>query len=218
MRFAMAKKRILIADDHEVVRRGIRTLLETHSEWEICGEAATVQEAIAKAARLRPDMVLLDITMPDTTGLEAIPEMLKAQPKVKILVLTMHDSGQMASRVLAAGASGLVLKSDAARDLILALEAIGKNKAFLSPKVTRILVNELRKTSEVESPINVLTSRETEVLKLVAEGRSNKEVAGALGISPRTVDAHRARIMDKLQLRTLSDLVHFAIRHKLVEV
>lgn len=214
----MAKKRILVADDHEVVRKGIRTLLETHSEWEICGEAATGQEAVAKAARLKPDIVLLDITMPETTGLEAIPEILKAQPKARILILTMHDSGQMASRALAAGASGLVLKSDAARDLIRALEAIGKNKAFLSPKVTKILVNELRKTSEVQSSINVLTSREREVLRLVAEGKSNKEIAGLLGISPRTVDAHRARVMDKLQVRTVSDLVHFAIRNKLVEV
>lgn len=214
----MAKKRILVADDHEVVRKGIRTLLETHPEWEICGEAATGQEAVTKAARLKPDIVLLDITMPETTGLEAIPEILKAQPKARILILTMHDSGQMASRALAAGASGLVLKSDAARDLIRALEAIGKNKAFLSPKVTKILVNELRKTSEVQSSINVLTSREREVLRLVAEGKSNKEIAGLLGISPRTVDAHRARVMDKLQVRTVSDLVHFAIRNKLVEV
>ena len=107
----MARIRILIADDHEVVRKGIRTLLETHSEWEICGEACTGKDAIAKAARLKPDVVLLDITMPEASGLEAIPEILKAQPQAKIIVLTMHDSGQMASRVLAAGASGLVLKS-----------------------------------------------------------------------------------------------------------
>jgi DNA-binding NarL/FixJ family response regulator len=213
----MARIRILIADDHEVVRKGILTLLETHSEWEICGEACTGKDAIAKAARLKPDVVLLDITMPEASGLEAIPEILKAQPQAKIIVLTMHDSGQMASRVLSAGASGLVLKSDAARDLILALEAISKNQPFLSPQVTKILVNEIRHTQAGPSP-DALTSRETEVLKLLAEGKSNKEVAARLGISPRTIDAHRAHIMDKLHLRTLSDLVHFAIRHKIVEV
>ena len=214
----MGKKRILIADDHEVVRRGIRTLLKTRSEWDICGEAASSRVAVAKAARLKPDIVLLDITMPEASGLEAIPQILKAQPKTKILILTMHDSGEMASQALAAGASGLILKSDAARDLIRALEAIGKNGAFLSPKITAIVVNELRKTSEVQSSINVLTSREREVLRLVAEGKSNKEIAALLGISPRTVDAHRARVMGKLQVRTVSDLVHFAIRNKLVEV
>jgi DNA-binding NarL/FixJ family response regulator len=213
----MARIRILIADDHEVVRKGIRTLLESHSEWEICGEASTGKEVVAKVACLKPDVVLLDITMPEASGLEAIPEILKAQPQAKILVLTMHDSGQMASRVLAAGASGLVLKSDAASDLILALEALGKNKAFLSPKVTKILVNEIRHNQAAPSP-HILTTRETEVLKLLAEGKSNKEIAARLGISPRTIDAHRARIMDKLHLRTLSDLVRFAIRHKIVEV
>jgi len=209
--------RILVADDHEVVRRGIRTLFETRSEWEICGEASTGRDAIAKTARMKPDVVLLDITMPDLSGLEAIPEILKAHPDTKILVLTMHDSGQIASKVLAAGARGLVLKSDAARDLVLALEALGKNKAFLSPQVTKILVNEIRQSQAVPSP-DVLTSRETEVLKSLAEGKSNKEVAAGLGVSPRTIDAHRARIMEKLHVRTLSDLVHFAIRHKIVDL
>jgi two-component system response regulator NreC len=123
----------------------------------------------------------------------------------------------MASRVLAAGASGLVLKSDAARDLILALEALSKNKAFLSPQVTNLLVTEIRQNQAEPSP-DVLTSRETEVLRGLAEGKSNKEVAARLGISPRTIDAHRAHIMDKLHVRTLSDLVHFAIRHKLVDL
>jgi DNA-binding NarL/FixJ family response regulator len=213
----MGRLRILVADDHEVVRKGIRTLLETRSEWEICGEASTGRDAVAKTARMKPDVVLLDITMPDLSGLEAIPEILKAHPETKILVLTMHDSGWMASKVLAAGARGLVLKSDAARDLILALEALGKNKAFLSPQVAKILVDEIRQNQAVPSP-DVLTSREIEVLKSLAEGKSNKEVAARLGISPRTIDAHRARIMAKLHVRTLSELVHFAIRHKIVDV
>jgi DNA-binding NarL/FixJ family response regulator len=213
----MGRLHILVADDHEVVRKGIRTLLESRPEWEICGEASTGREAIAKTARLKPDVVLLDITMPGLSGLEAIPEILQACPHTKVLVLTMHDSGRMASRVLAAGASGLVLKSDATRDLILALEALSKNKAFLSPQVTNLLVTEIRQ-NQAEPSADVLTSRETEVLRGLAEGKSNKEVAARLGISPRTIDAHRAHIMDKLHVRTLSDLVHFAIRHKLVDV
>jgi DNA-binding NarL/FixJ family response regulator len=213
----MGRLHILVADDHEVVRKGIRTLLESRPEWEICGEACTGRDAIAKTVRLKPDVVLLDITMPGLSGLEAIPEILRACPHTKVLVLTMHDSGRMASRVLAAGASGLVLKSDAARDLILALEALSKNKAFLSPQVTNLLVTEIRQNQAEPSP-DVLTSRETEVLRGLAEGKSNKEVAARLGISPRTIDAHRAHIMDKLHVRTLSDLVHFAIRHKLVDV
>jgi DNA-binding NarL/FixJ family response regulator len=213
----MGRLHILVADDHEVVRMGIRTLLESRPEWEICGEASTGRAAIAKTVRLKPDVVLLDITMPGLSGLEAIPEILRACPQTKVLVLTMHDSGRMASRVLAAGASGLVLKSDAARDLILALEALSKNKAFLSPQVTNLLVTEIRQNQAEPSP-DVLTSRETEVLRGLAEGKSNKEVAARLGISPRTIDAHRAHIMDKLHVRTLSDLVHFAIRHKLVDL
>ena len=213
----MGRLHILVADDHEVVRKGIRTLLDSRPEWEICGEACTGRDAIAKTVRLKPDVVLLDITMPGLSGLEAIPQILQACPHTKVLVLTMHDSGRMASRILAAGASGLVLKSDAARDLILALEALSKNKAFLSPQVTNLLVTEIRQNQAEPSP-DVLTSRETEVLRGLAEGKSNKEVAARLGISPRTIDAHRAHIMDKLHVRTLSDLVHFAIRHKLVDV
>lgn len=213
----MPRARILIADDHEVVRRGIRTLIEPRTAWEVCGEASTGKEAVEKVKRLKPDVVLLDITMPDLSGLEAIPEILQAHSEAKILVLTMHDSGQIASRALAAGASGLVLKSDAARDLILALEAISKNKSFLSPNVTKILVNEFRKSSEGAPSIGALTSREIEVLKLLAGGKANKEIAALLAISPRTVDAHRARIMDKLNLHTLSELVHFAIRNNVVE-
>ena len=213
----MGRMRILVADDHEVVRKGIRTLLENRSQWEICGEASTGRDAVAKTTRVKPDVVLLDITMPDLSGLEAIPEILKAHPQTKILVLTMHDSGRMASTVLAAGASGLVLKSDAAHDLILALEALSKNKLFLSPQVTKILVNEIRQNQAAPSP-DSLTSREIEVLNCLANGKSNKEVAARLGISPRTVDAHRAHIMDKLHVRTLSELVHFAIRHKIVDI
>jgi DNA-binding NarL/FixJ family response regulator len=214
----MSSLSILIADDHEVVRRGIRTLLEARTEWRICGEAATGRDAIEKSRKLRPDIVVLDITMPEVDGLQAIPQILSACPDTKILVLTMHDSGEMAARVLAAGASGLVLKSDVGRDLVRAIHAVEKNQPFLSPAVTRIIVGQLTKTSKPEYAHGDVTPRELEVLKLLALGRSSKEVASALNISVKTVDAHRGSIMRKLDLRTTSDLIHFAIRHKIIEI
>lgn len=209
---------ILIADDHEVFRRGVRTVLDVRPEWKICGEAATGREAIEKAKKLHPDLMLLDLTMPETDGLEAIPQILSVSPNTKILVLTMHDSGEMAGRVLAAGASGLVLKSDAARYLVRAVQAIDKDQPFLSPAVTRIMLNQLAKTSQPGPSPGDLTPRERDILKLLALGRSNKEVATALQISVKTVDVHRANIMRKLKLPTYSDLIQFAIRHKIIEI
>jgi DNA-binding NarL/FixJ family response regulator len=213
----MSKMRILIADDHEVVRKGIRTLLETRSEWEICGEASTGWDAVAKAKRQKPDVVLLDISMPDLGGLEAIPEILKVHPNGKILVLTMHESGRMATRVLAAGASGLVLKSDAAHDLVRAVQSIERNQPFISPAVTTLIIGHLAKNS-VPGPSPSVTPRELEVLRLLALGRTNKEVASALDLSVKTVDAHRFNIMRKLDLRTYSDLIQYAIRQRIIEV
>jgi DNA-binding NarL/FixJ family response regulator len=214
----MSDVSILIVDDHEVVRRGIRTLFETRPEWKICGEAATAREAIEKTKKLHPDIVLLDITMPDTDGLEAIPQILEACPTAKILILTMHDSGETASKALAMGASGLVLKSDAGRDLVRAVHAINKNQPFLSPAVTKTIMGHLVRTTTPGPSPSDLTPRELEVLKLLAQGRSNKEVANALHISVKTVDAHRTNIMRKLNLNTYSELIYFAIRNKIVEV
>ena len=209
---------IMVVDDHEVVRRGIRILLEARTEWRISGEAATGREAIEKARKLRPDLVLLDVTMPDMDGLETIPQLLNVSPATRILVLTMHDSGDLAIKVLAAGASGLVLKSDAARELVNAVQAISRNQLFLSPAVTRLIVGQLSHTSEPEPAVSDITPRELDVLKLLATGRINKEVATALDISVKTVDAHRASIMRKLHLRNYSDLIQFAIRHRLIEL
>jgi DNA-binding NarL/FixJ family response regulator len=212
----MSSLRILIADDHDVIRQGVRALLGRRPEWKICGEAASGREAIEKTRKLRPDLVLLDITMPDLDGLESIPHILKASPNVQILVFTMHDSGEMARKVLAAGASGLVLKSDAGQDLVLAAQAIEKNHPFLSPAVTRIMLAELVKTATPGPSPSDLTPRELEILTLLAQGWANKEVAADLGISAKTAGAHRANIMRKLKFRTYGDLIHFAIRHKII--
>jgi DNA-binding NarL/FixJ family response regulator len=209
---------ILIADDHEVVRRGIRSLLEARPEWKICGEAATGREAAEKAEKLRPDLVILDLSMPESGGLEAIQTILAARPGTKILVLTMNDSGEMASKVLAAGASGLVLKSDAARDLVRAVQSVERDRPFLSPAVTKLIIGHLAKASAPGQLPGNVTARELEILKLLAQGRGNKDVATALGISVKTVDAHRSNIMRKLNLRTYSDLIQFAIRHQIIEL
>jgi len=214
----MKQLSILIADDHPVVRRGIRTLLEVRSDWTICGEAATGSEAIEMTRTFHPDLVLLDLAMPGMGGLEAIPQILGISPGPKILVLTVNDSGEKAAQVLAAGASGLVLKSDAASDMVQAIEAIEKDQLFLSPAVARIILGQLTKTSVPVPSCDDITPRELEVLKLLALGRGNKEVAVSLGISVKTVDVHRANIMHKLNLSTYSDLIQFAIRHKIIEI
>ena len=209
---------VLIADDHEVVRRGIRALLEARPEIKICGEASTGREAVEKTKKLRPDLVLLDLTMPEMGGLEAIPQVLDECPGTKIVVLTMNDSGEIASQVLAAGASALVLKSDAARDLVRAVHSVERNQPFLSPAVTKLIIGQLAKTSTQGASPGDVTARELEVLKLLALGRSNKEVATALDISVKTVDVHRANIMRKLKLRTYSDLIQFAIRRQIINI
>jgi DNA-binding NarL/FixJ family response regulator len=209
---------ILIVDDHEVVRRGVRALLEARPEWKICGEAATGREAAEKIEKLRPDLVLFDLTMPETDGLQAIQDILAARPGTKILVLTMNDCGETASRVLAAGARGLVLKSDAARDLVRGVQAVERDQPFLSPAVTRLIVRHLANTSAPSPSPGDVSPRELEVLRLLALGRSNKEVAADLDISAKTVDAHRSNIMRKLHLRTYSDLIQFAIRHRIINL
>ena len=209
---------ILIADDHEVVRRGIRALLEARPDWKICGEAATGHEASNKAKKLSPDLVLLDLMMPEMDGLKAIPRILDACPSTKILVLTMNDSGEIASQVLAAGASGLVLKSDAGRDLLRGVDSLAKGQPFLSPAVTKLIIGHLARTSAAGPSPRDISPRELEVLKLLALGRSNKEVATALDLSVKTVDAHRSNIMRKLNFRSYSDLIQFAIRHQIIEI
>jgi DNA-binding NarL/FixJ family response regulator len=209
--------RVLIADDHEVVRRGIRTVLEARRDWQVCGEAATGGETIEKAARLRPDVLLLDLTLPDMDPAQAIPEIMEICPNVKIIGLAMHDSGELAAGALAAGASGLTMKSDAANDLLLTLQQIGKNQLFLSSAAVKLLQVHLATTRTPRRDLKDLTPRELQILKLRVKGCPNKEIARSLEISVKTVDAHRASIMRKLKLVTYSDLIQFAIRHKLVQ-
>jgi DNA-binding NarL/FixJ family response regulator len=214
--------RILIADDHEVVRRGLSALLRSQPEWEICAEAADGREAVDKVLSMKPDVVILDIGMPNLNGLEATRQILKANPEVRILILTLHDSDQVVQEVLNAGARGFLLKTDAARELVAAVDALRRGKIYFTPKVAAMVLDgflerETAPAQQVPSR-HRLTPREREIVQLLAEGKSSKEVAVALGLSVKTAETHRSNIMRKLDLHSVSDLVLYAIRNNIVHV
>jgi DNA-binding NarL/FixJ family response regulator len=211
--------RILVADDHEVVRRGFRALLETRSDWQVCGEAVTGREAVEKAVQSKPDVVVMDISMPELNGLEATRQIVKTAPQTQVLILTMHDSEELVKEVLTAGARGYVLKSDAGRDLVAAVEAVRRRKPFFSSRVSEIVLDGyLNKDPDAPEPKRSrLTPREREIVQLLAEGKSNKEIAVALNISVKTAETHRANIMNKLGLHSVTELVRYAVRNRIVE-
>ena len=212
--------RILIADDHEVVRRGIRTMLETHTGWEVSGEAGDGREAVARARELKPDLVLLDIGMPNLNGIEAARQILADCPATHILILTMHYSSQVVREVLAVGARGFLLKSDAGRDLITAVEAVQQHQTFFTSQVTEVVVDRYlnRDREEETSAKDRLTPREREVVQLLAEGKTSKEVAVALNLSVKTAETHRTNIMRKLGLHSVVDLTLYALRNGIAQV
>jgi DNA-binding NarL/FixJ family response regulator len=217
----MSKLQILVVDDHEVVRKGLRVLIEPDPGWEVCGEARNGREAVKKAQKLKPDVVVMDIAMPELNGLEATRQILKAAPRTEVLILTVHESDQLVREVLEAGAHGYVLKSAAGSDLVNAIEALSKHEAFFTTSVAKIVLEGYRKKGFQDErpgdPSSLLSSREREIMQLLAEGKSNNEVAGALYISAKTVETHRAHIMEKLNLHSIAELVHYAIRNKIVE-
>jgi DNA-binding NarL/FixJ family response regulator len=216
----MTTLRIVVVDDHAVVRRGVRALLESQQGWEVSAEATTGREAVEAAKQLQPDIVVMDLSLPELNGLDATRQILKESPRTEVLVLTMHHSEELARNVLQAGARGFVLKSDADESLIAAVESLRRHEPFLSSKVTEFVLDDyLSRTEEQDkaSPHTAVTKRERELIQLLAEGSSNKEAASALGISVKTVEAHRANLMRKLHFRSLSDLVRYAIRNKIVQ-
>ncbi len=216
----MTPLRILIVDDHAVVRRGVRSLLESQAGWEIAGEAATGREAVELARRLKPDIVVMDLSLPELNGLDATRQILKESPRSEILVLTMHHSEELARNVLQAGARGYVLKSDADQNLIAAIESLREHKPFLTSTVTEFVLDDYTRRAESHDGGGAhaaMTAREREIVQLLAEGRSNKEAASVLGISVKTIEAHRANIMRKLHLRSVSELVRYAVRNKIVQ-
>jgi DNA-binding NarL/FixJ family response regulator len=218
----MAAFRIFIADDHEVVRKGLCALLQAEQGWEVCGEAADGREAAERIRELKPDVCILDIGMPGLNGLEATRQILKDDPRAKVLILTFHDSDQVVRDVLNAGARGFLLKSDAARDLVVAIEALRRDKTYFTSKVAAMVLEGYLKGGTKAAAVAVgrdrLTPREREVVQLLAEGKSTKEVAVALGLSVKTAETHRSNIMRKLQLHSVSDLVLYAVRNNIVHV
>jgi DNA-binding NarL/FixJ family response regulator len=216
----MTSLRILIVDDHAVVRRGVRSLLESQPGWEVSGEATTGREAVDLARRLQPDVIVMDLSLPELNGLDATRQILKESPRSEILVLTMHHSEELARDVLQAGARGYVLKSDADENLIAAVESLRQHKPFLTSTVTEFVLDEYTRRADIHDDAGAhaaVTAREREIIQLLAEGQSNKEAASTLGISVKTIEAHRANIMRKLHLRSVSDLVRYAIRNKIVQ-
>ena len=212
--------RILIADDHEVVRRGIRAILENHSGWEVCGEAEDGREAVEQSRELKPDLVLLDIGMPNLNGIDAARQILANGPATHILILTMHYSEQVVREVLSVGARGFLLKSDAGRDLISAVEAVQKQQTFFTSQVTEFVVDGYLNPERKKEPSlkNRLTPREREVVQLLAEGKTSKEVAVALNLSVKTAETHRTNIMRKLDLHSVADLTLYALRNGIAQV
>src|ERR1700680_146955 len=217
------KLRILIADDHEVVRRGLCMLLQSHDGWEVCGEAKDGRETVEKAKQLRPDVVILDVGMPNLNGLAATRQLTQHNPSCKVIVLTITDSDQVIREALDAGARGFVLKSDAARDLVSAVEALQRNRMFFTPRVNDMVLagflDKGYKPSNGEAPrLPTLTAREREVIQLLAEGKSSKEVASLLNLSTKTAETHRSNIMRKLSFHSIRDLVVYAIKNNIIQI
>jgi DNA-binding NarL/FixJ family response regulator len=216
----MFDMRLLVADDHAVLRAGLKALLEAQPGWKVEAEAADGREAVAKARELRPDIAVIDISMPLLNGLEATRQILKNNPRTKVLILTMHESDTVIREVLDAGAKGYVLKTDAGRDVIAAVGALWQGKPFFTSRVAQLVLNGYLKK---EPPVpdgqprkGLLTPRQREIVQLIAEGKTSKELAAMLNLSVKTAETHRANIMRRLSCHSVSDLVRYAIRNEMV--
>lgn len=209
----------MLADDYEVIRQGLRKILESRQDWEICAEVADGRSAVELAIKLKPDVVVLEMLMPELNGLEATRRIRLALPNTEVLIFTTRESIELIREVLTAGARGYVLKSESGQRIIEAIETLAQHQPYFTPVVSETLLNALltNKSKPVNSAFSMLTERERAVTELLAEGRGNKEVASALGISPKTVESHRSAIMRKLGLHSIADIVHYAIHNKLIE-
>jgi DNA-binding NarL/FixJ family response regulator len=218
----MRNLRLLVADDHEFLRKGVRTLLEEQPGWVVAAEASDGREAVEKAKLVQPDVTILDLGMPELNGLEAAREILKTV-STKVLILSMYDSDALIRKTLQAGAQGYLLKSDAARDLVSAVDALSRNETFFTPKVAQMVLEGYlgrpSKENEDDNRKNELrlTARQRQILQIVAEGKSSKELAFALNISVKTAETHRANIMRRLDCHSVTELVRYAIRNHVIE-
>ncbi len=212
----MSKKiKILLADDHAMVRKGFRMILGSQDDMEIIGGAGNGREAVEMAEQLQPDLIVMDVAMPELNGIEATRRISGASPRCRILALSMHKDSVYVREILRAGARGYLLKDSGDDDLLAAVRAVAGGEGYLSPGVSEAVLSDYRR--HVTDPIDLLTSREREVLQLIAEGRTNKEIATLLNLSVYTVDAHRGRIMEKLNLHSTGELVRFAVRQGLID-
>ena len=216
----MSTIRVLLADDHTILREGIRALIEDLGDMEVVGEAEDGQATVKMVAQLLPDVVVMDIAMPLLNGLEATRQIRRDFPQVKVLILTMHENEEYIRQVLAAGALGYVLKDAAARDLLGAIRTVYQGEAVLSPAITRLVIEDYLRWGDIrpEDTTNGLTAREREVLQLIAEGYTNKEIAGILSLSVKTVQSHRTNLMNKLDLHDRGELIKYAIQKKIIDI
>lgn len=217
----MSRLRILVADDHDVIRQGVISLIKAHLGWEVCAEASDGRGAVDKARELKPDIVIIDIGMPLLNGLDATRQILKDNPRVRVLILTLADGDRVVREAFEAGAQGFVLKSDASSDLVAAIHALGHGNTFFTARVSKIVLSgylEHVQSTKSERTLPTLTPREREVIQLVAEGESSKQVASRLGISPKTAETHRNNVMQKLNLHSMVELVLFAVRNGIIQV
>jgi two-component system response regulator NreC len=216
----MGPLRILIADDHEVMREGMRALIEHEPGWQVCGTARNGREAVDSAKKLKPEVVILDMTMPELDGLEALRQIKHALPKTEVMIFSAHHSEEVIEQLFDAGAKSYIQKSDAGRHLVTAIKSLAEHKPFFTPEISEILFAKCFSTSaskKQSGPEYSLTTREREVVRLLAEGQSNKEIASSLGISIRTAETHRATLMHKLDIDSLAALVRYAIRNNIIE-